>query len=135
MAELVIHDRAVKVHFPGILRFEVALFEVHGNKAAEVQMVKEEIEEEFLITYFDPVLAADEGKATPKFEQEFLNVGKQAGFQFALVKGFFQGEEVENVGVLEKARGQGGMRRAERGSKVGNGCPLAFVRPVLYLLQ
>jgi hypothetical protein len=60
-------------------------------------------------------------------------VGEQAGFQFALVEGLLEGEEVEEVGVLEQAGGETGVNVRQGGGEVGDGDPLAFVGAVIDL--
>ena len=49
----------------------------------------------------------------------------QAGFEFALMKGLFEGEEIENVGVFEELLGQVGMGGGEGLREVGDGGVLA----------
>jgi hypothetical protein len=58
---------------------------------------------------FQPVLPPDKGKALAEFEEELFQMANQVGFQFALVKGFGQGQKVEDVGVLERLLGQVGL--------------------------
>ncbi len=69
-------------------------------------MIEQEIKIELAVADIEPVLATDKGKAASEFEEEFLDVGEQASFQLALMEGLFQGEEVEDVGILQQALGE-----------------------------
>ena len=133
VAELGVHRRAVEIHFAGILRLEVALFQIHDDEAAEMQMVEKEVEVKLAVADFEAVLAADEGEAATEFEQEFLDVGDEAGLQFALLEGLGEGEEVEEVRVLEQALGEAGVSAGQSGGEVRDGDPLAFVGAVFNL--
>ncbi len=64
------------------------------------------VDVEILTAHFDALLPADESDALAEFEQEFLDVGEQIGFQFAFVEGFVESEEVEDVGVSEHLGGK-----------------------------
>jgi hypothetical protein len=64
---LIVHDRAVKVHFSRILRFEIARLQIHDDEAAEVKVIKEEVEMELPVADFKPVLASDKREAAPEF--------------------------------------------------------------------
>ncbi len=101
VAQPVIHDVAVEVHLAGVLGLEGAFLEVDHDEAAEAEMIEEQVEVEIIVADIEAVLPADEGEALAEFEQEFLEVGEQAGFQFALMEGLFEREEVEDVGVFE----------------------------------
>ena len=45
-------------------------------------------------------LTSDESEAGAEFNQKTLEMLKQPRFKFALVKGFFQREEIKNIGVF-----------------------------------
>ena len=64
-------------------------------------MVEEEIDEILLLPEGDPVLAADEAEAVAEFEQEGLQAGDEAVFEFAFPHGAAQAEELQVVGTLE----------------------------------
>jgi hypothetical protein len=52
----------VEVHFADEFRFEVAHLKINHDVAVQPGMVEEQIEEEFLAVYLQPVLIADERK-------------------------------------------------------------------------
>lgn len=69
-----------------------------------VSTLQEEIDEILLLPEGDPVLAADEAEAVAEFEQEGLQAGDEAVFQFTFRHGllgevFWQGE-IEVVRLL-----------------------------------
>jgi hypothetical protein len=96
-------------------------------------MVEKQVEVKLAVADGERVLAADEGKAATEFEQEFLDVGDEASLEFALLEGLGEGEEVEEVGVLEQALSEFGVNAGQRGGKVRDGGPLAFVGAVFDL--
>ncbi len=96
-------------------------------------MIEQKIEVKLTITDFQPILAAHEGKAASEFDQKFLDMSEQPGFEFALVEGFFQGEEIEEIGVLQQTLGETGMRLREGVGEVGDGTALALMGAVLDL--
>jgi len=70
VAELGVGGGAVVVHFAGVLGFEVAFFQVDDEVAAQVEVIKEEVEVDFAVAYFEAILASDEGEAAAEFEEE-----------------------------------------------------------------
>ncbi len=90
-------------------------------------MVEEEVDEKLTVADGERVLAADEGEAAPELDEKFLDVGDKAGLQFALQEGFGEGEEVEEVGILQQALGDAGVNRGQSGGEVRDGGPLALV--------
>ena len=73
-------------------------------------MVEEKIEPVVLAGDFEGNLAADEGEAGSEFEEEFLDVLDEAGFEFALTGVLGQREEIEVVGIFQELLGQVGLR-------------------------
>lgn len=63
-------------------------------------MIEKQIDEIFLLSERQPVLTADETEAVAKFEQERLQVGDQAVFQFAFLDRAADAEEFQVVGTL-----------------------------------
>ena len=101
VAQPVVHHVAVEVHLAGVLGLEGAFLQVDDHEAAQAQVVEQQVDVEVLLADVEVILPPDEGEALAEFQQELLQVGQQAGFQFALVEGLFEREEVEDVGVFE----------------------------------
>ena len=68
------------VHFTGLFRGEVAGFQIHDDVAPQLEVVKEEIEVEILVTDFHVDLPSDQGKADAEFEQELFHMGEECVF-------------------------------------------------------
>jgi hypothetical protein len=78
-------------------------------------------------------LTADERKAGAQFHEKILKVAKQAGFEFALVEGFFQSEEIEEIGVFQELGREVRLRRRQGALEIGDGLAVTFVRATLDL--
>ena len=68
-----VHDGAVKSSFCPQGLVEIAL-QVHDDEAAEVKVIKEEVEEIEPRSLTSPVLAADKREAAAELEEKFLKV-------------------------------------------------------------
>ena len=80
------------------LRREVARLEVNHHKAAQLQMVKQQVEVEILIADLKMHLSSDERETRAQLQQEFLDVFDQFFLHGALVGVVAQREEIEEVG-------------------------------------
>jgi len=102
-----------------VLRLKGADFQVDGDEAAQTAMKKQEINEIFLPTDFQPVLAADEGEGPAHLRQEAAEVLDDGAFQLALGVFFGQIEEIKGVFILHGQHGLvpdlGSERLAETG--------------------
>ena len=65
-------------------------------------MVEQEVDVVVFVANIEPILPSDEGKTLTEFDEKLFQVANKAGFEFSFVKGFFQSQEVENVGVFER---------------------------------
>ena len=119
VAELIVHGREVEIHLSREFGFESLHFQIHDHETPKAEVVEEQIEKIFLASDFQTILASDKGKANAQLDEEFLNVIEQPEFQFALARCGIEREKVENVGVLERLRGEVGLRRGESGGEVG----------------
>ncbi len=72
--QVIIDGGAVEVHLAGMLGLEVALHQLDHHEATKLQVVEEQIEVEFSVADFEPVLTAGEGEAAPQFGQELFQV-------------------------------------------------------------
>lgn len=73
-------------------------------------MVEEQVDVEIVLTHLHMILTSDESEALAELEEELLPLAQRAGLQLAVVKGFFQGEEAEEIRVLKRLLGKIGLR-------------------------
>ena len=91
-------------------------------------MVEEQVDVVVLVADIEAMLPADEGEALSELDQEFLQMTDERGLEFALMEWLGEGEEVEDVGVLERLQYEVRLRRGEHGGEVGDGFALPDVR-------
>ena len=116
----IVDDGQVEVHLAGILRFERPGFQIDNDKAAQLDVVEQQIDAVFLALDFQRILAAEKREADSKLQQELLQVGEQGALDVALLGGGREREEVEVVGVLKDLLGEVGLRRGQGTLEVGN---------------
>jgi hypothetical protein len=131
----VVDRRQVEVHFAGELRLEVGDLQVDDHVAAQLQVVEEQVDAEFLAADLQQILAADEREADAELEQEGTDMFEQAALQLSLLRVGAQGQEVEVVWVLENLLRQLGLRRRQGPVEVGQGFALPVVEPALDLVD
>src|SRR5207302_349946 len=98
VAELVIDDAQVEIHLAGVFGLELAGLQVDDNEAAQFQVVEQQVDVKVGITDVQVKLPADKREALPQLQQKPLQVVEEIGFQLPLVEGFFEGQEIEDVG-------------------------------------
>src|SRR5947209_8322943 len=101
MAQQVIHRGQIEVHLPRILRRERAHLQVDNDKAAQFQVVEQQVQIEILRSDSERVLAPDKGEARPHFQQEFAQMPQKPALQILLVCGVAEGQKIEVVRVFE----------------------------------
>ncbi len=70
MSELLIDRGKIKIHFARKLRFKLLNFQIDHHKAAQTQMVKQQVEIKVLATHIQAILAADKGKTLTQFQDQ-----------------------------------------------------------------
>ena len=70
MAEQVVDGSEVEIHLAGKLRLECFRLQIDDDKAAQLQVIEEKIDEEITSAHFQSILTGDEGKANTQFQQE-----------------------------------------------------------------
>ena len=94
----------IKIHLPGVAVFEGPDFQIQQHVAAEVTMVKDEVNVVVLVAHGDAALAGFKQEAGAEFEEEFLEMVEQGGFEIAL--GVFgplaEAGEFKNVGIANE---------------------------------
>ena len=133
MAKFVIHHAAIEVHFAGVFGLEIAALEVDYHITAQFQMVEQQVDVKILLADIKMILSSNEGKALPELQQKFFQMGDKTSFQFAFVKTWLQGQEVEEIGVFQRLLHQIGVGWGQAAGKVAGGSPLPEVSPGFYL--
>ena len=125
---LLVHGGHVKAQLAQMLGLEFAALEFDHHVAAQFQVVKKQVDEEFVAAHIQQNLAADEGKARPQLQQEFGDMFNQGMLHLAFLRLIGQTQEVETVGVFDGFAGQIGLRFGQAGLEVGDGGAAALNR-------
>ena len=96
-------------------------------------VIEEQVDVEGLIADRERHLAADEGEAPAKFEQQVAQMDEQAPLNLPFVGVFGHGQKVEVVRVFQNLLGQIGAGRGERALEVGQRLPFPLVQGALDL--
>jgi hypothetical protein len=72
--DLGIDGSKVKAQLAEMFRFELAALEFDHHVTAQLEMVKQQVNEEFVARHIEQNLPPDEGKARAEFKQEFGDV-------------------------------------------------------------
>ena len=127
MAQRVVDQVEVEVHLTGVVWLEGADLELHHHVATQLEVVEEQVQIEIILVHRELVLSADKSEADAELHQERLEVSYQAGFELALSEGLGEGQEVEDVGILEGLPRQIGLGRWQPLFEVGHRRPLPSV--------
>ncbi len=107
----------VEVQLAGVLRLELTRLQLDDEVSVQPDVVREQIDVEGLVRDHRRHLAADEGEAPAKLEQEIAEIDQQAAFELPLLEIVRQGEEVTVVQVAQDlfghSRAHGRKRPAE----------------------
>lgn len=96
-------------------------------------MVEEQVEVVLLPPDLKRVLAADEGEAHAKFKEEVTDVRDERLVDLPFGGTGTEGEEVEDVRVLDRLPGEVELRGRQGLDEVHDGQVLAFMEPALDL--
>ena len=133
MLHAVVHGIQIKIHLAGIFRLERADFQINDDEASQLEVIEQEVDVEIVVTDFHVNLPTHEGEAGAEFHEKILKVAEQTGFEFALVEGLFQGEEIEDVGIFQELGREVGLRRWQGALEIGDGLAVPFVGAALDL--
>ena len=100
--------------------------ELDDDVGAELQVVKEEIEEEILPAHLEVHLPPNEGEAGAEFEQEPRDVLDESSFELELSGFVANAEEVEAIRVLQALACEIGLRLWGSLGEVGERLSLAL---------
>ena len=68
---------------------DFARLDFNNHKTAKQPIVKNEVNEEFIVFEHNPLLPGNKGKSLPQFEQKISNMRNNRAFQIAFLKGGF----------------------------------------------
>src|SRR5262245_53178765 len=91
-------------------------------------MEEQEVEEEVLAADLELHLAADEREADAELEEEVAHVRYESALEVSLLRLGPEGEEVEDVRVLQRLLREVRARRRQRGLEVGQRLASALVQ-------
>lgn len=86
MAQQIVHRCQVKVHLTRELRHKLRHLQVYDHKAAQAQVIEQQINLIVLAADFQMILTAYEGKACSHFQQETLQMRQQPFFELTLMR-------------------------------------------------
>src|SRR4051812_36347421 len=101
MPQHVIYCGEVKVHFAGVFRLELACLEFDHHKAADSEIVEQQVKPEIGAADFKRILATDERESLPEFQQKLSKMLQKTAFHLAFLRCSGDRQEVEVVGVLQ----------------------------------
>ena len=102
MFYLTIHRSQIKAQLAQMLGLELAALEFDHDIAAQLQVVKQQVDEKFVPTHVQQHLPPDKGKARTQLKQEIGNMFDQCVFDFTLLRLVGQPQKVETVGGFER---------------------------------
>jgi len=111
----------IEVELAGIFWPKRGCLELDHDVAPHLQMVKEEINKEFIAADVQPVLAPDKRNAGARFKQEPRDVPRQRLLDVALLSVLRQVQKVENVWVFQRIPSKVGLGWRESFLKIGDG--------------
>lgn len=133
MAHQIVHCRQVELHLPSVPRTELFHLEINDDKAAQLQVVEEEINEELVAHHLKAILAAHKSEADAKFQKELTDVPNQTALHILLMSFFHQRQEVKVVRVFEKVFSKVGLRSRQCLAEIGERLALPMIEPALDL--
>lgn len=105
MLQLVIDGVKVEVKLSDMLWLEAAAFELFDDKAAQLEMVEEQVNVKVALTDVKMHLTTDERETGAELDQKPGDVLDQGLLDLALMCLGTYHEEVEEIGVLERLFG------------------------------
>jgi hypothetical protein len=94
-------------------------------------MVKQQVNEELIACYIEPILPRDEREAGAKLEQEARDVPGKRVLDVPFLGALGQSEKIENVGILEHVAGEVGLERRQAIGEIGDSTALALLQATL----
>jgi len=101
MPKLGVCSRHIGVERAGKLRVKRHGLELHDDKAAQLQTVEQQVDNEVIIANLQADLPANKGKASTQFQQKPLHLVHQCLLEFALAAGVNRAQKVKQIRVFE----------------------------------
>ena len=133
VAHQVVHGGEVQVHLADEGGAERDRLELDDDVPAELEVVEQQVHAEVAVADLEEHLPADEGESGPHLQQEALDVVHETLFELPFRARFGGAEEVEQVRVLERLRGQIGVGLRQRLRKIRDRLSLPLVQAALDL--
>ena len=120
MPQAIVDDVAIEVELARVFGLERPRLQVDDHERTQTKVVEQEVDVVVFVSDIQPILPTNESEALTEFDEELFQMVNETGFKFAFVKGFFQRQEVEDVGVFERLLRQVGLRSREELVEVRN---------------
>ena len=114
LPELRVDGRQVEVHLARVLGLKRARLELDDDEAPELQVEEQEVEVEVLVVDHEMHLTPDEREADAELQHEVAHVIEEPAFKIALLSIGAEGEEVEDVRILQRLLREIGVRWGQR---------------------
>ena len=121
MTQLVVSDGQIEVHLARILRLKLTLLQVDDYETSKRQMIKQKIYVEIVVTDLKTILTSDEREALTEFQEETFEPVEKIRFEFPLVKGLFECQEVEDIRIFKRLLDEVRLRSREESVEVRQG--------------
>jgi hypothetical protein len=106
LAQPVIHDREIEIHFTGMFRRELFHLEIDHHETPESEVVEEKVEVIFATFDLKQVLSPYKRESHPQLEKEFLNMIYQTLLKIPLPRFWIKRQEPEYIGIFECLKGE-----------------------------
>ena len=130
MLHQIVYGRKIEIHLPGIFGRELLHLQVDDNKAAQLEMVKQQVEIKVVLAYHEMDLPTYKREAGPQFEQKLLDVRDQPGFEVAFHGFFVSVRKSKRYGSLSDCCARSDWAGGRRVEKLVTAWPWRPNRPV-----
>src|SRR5258707_652938 len=113
MAQLIVHCRKVEVHLTGIFRFERSRLQIDDDVAAQLEMIKKQVDVKILAIHREMYLLPHKSESRTQLDKELADVRQQTVLQFPLGHLSAKRQEIEVVRVAHDLVRKIGLRRRQ----------------------
>jgi len=104
---------------PCVLRLKFAGFEFNYHVAAEVQVIKQQVDIKIVAADIQMILIAEKRKPGPKLQQKLRHIFHERLFDFPFQHIRLERDKIENVRILHRLDGELALRRRQAQFKIG----------------